>query len=67
MSLGYVLSELALFEVGYENTSLQIGADGKNRSVFHGPDARFFVSATLLLDELVVANNRRMKERAAWE
>jgi hypothetical protein len=67
LSLGYVLSGLALFEVGYENTAPQVGEDGENRSVFHSTGAKVFVSTTLLLDELFLAQRRATEEGAAGD
>ena len=51
-------SELALnapkpltFSVGYQNVTLQVGPNGERRNVLYSPDARFFASIALQLDQ----------------
>ncbi len=50
LSLSYALAKLVIVEVGYDNTSPSIGENGQDRPIFHGPDALFYVTSTLLLD-----------------
>jgi hypothetical protein len=56
-------SELALnapkpftFSIGYQNVSLQLGPDGQRRNVLYSPDARFFASVALQLDQVYDAS-----------
>lgn len=65
LSLGYEAANTVWFELGYDNTSLRIGEDGQNRSVFYSSDAQIYLSATLLVDA-AVENLRRMQTRG-WQ
>jgi hypothetical protein len=39
------------FSVGYENVTLQLGEGGERRNMLYSPDARFFASVILHLDQ----------------
>lgn len=38
--------------LAYENLSPQLGPDSQRRNIFYSPEARFFLGASLALDEL---------------
>lgn len=60
LGLSYSLTDYLSMDAAYTNLSGQLGADGQRRSVFHSPDARFGISATLSLDVVyqALANGR---------
>ena len=51
--------------VGYTNLSEQIGPDGRRRSVFYSPDARFYAQVNVGLDQLYGAATHRPKPHVA--
>jgi len=51
--------------VGYLNLSPQIGPDGRRRSVFYSPDARFYAQVSVGLDQLYGAAVHRPKPHLA--
>jgi hypothetical protein len=50
--LGYEFGKFAV-AVGYANLALQLGPDGKRRSPFYSPDARFYLTLSANLDKIV--------------
>ncbi|XXX81003.1 hypothetical protein WMF30_19795 [Sorangium sp. So ce134] len=50
VSLSYPVFEVVDLTLGYNNTNLQIGLDGRRRSFFYSPEAQFYLDITANLD-----------------
>ncbi|WP_437614848.1 hypothetical protein WMF20_16685 [Sorangium sp. So ce834] len=50
VSLNYPIFEVVDLTLGYNNTNLQLGLDGKRRSFFYSPPAQFYLDITANLD-----------------
>jgi hypothetical protein len=61
------LSDVVGLSVGYSNVTAQLGPDGRRRSVFYSPDARFYAQLTIGLDQLygAVASRGSTRSRAS--
>lgn len=55
------LSRVLGLSVGYVNLSTQLAPDGRRRSVFYSPDARFFAQLNIGLDQLYVGASEGAK------
>jgi hypothetical protein len=51
------LSEMLEIGLGYENIASELGTNGQRRSVFYSPDAMFYLSLSLRLDEVYLRAN----------
>ncbi len=49
---GSLLDDMLTLSLGYEHITGQLGPDGRRRSLFYGPDAKFYLAADLVLDKL---------------
>lgn len=52
VSLNYTVANLVQLGLGYNNTTSQLGPDGRRRSMFYSPDAQFYLSAFVFLDSI---------------
>jgi len=53
------LSDVVGLSFGYSNLSAQIAPDGRRRSVFYSPDARFYAQLNIGLDQLYLGVSPR--------
>jgi hypothetical protein len=49
--LGFQVKQMLELGIGYENITGQLREDGRRRNFFYSPDAKFYLSAELILDK----------------
>ena len=59
------LSDTLGLSVGYANLTAQLGPDGRRRSVFYSPDARFYATLNIGLDHLYSSVSHRPQQNAS--
>ncbi|WP_437658515.1 hypothetical protein [Sorangium sp. So ce1182] len=66
VSLSYPATDVAWFELGYDNTTSTLGQDGQRRSMFYSREAQLYLSMTLFLDSLyAIATAPSAEQRSA--
>lgn len=58
------LTDVLGLSVGYANLTAQLGPDGRRRSVFYSPDARFYATLSVSLDHAYSGITRRDAQTA---
>ena len=59
------LTDTLELTVGYANLATQLAPDGRRRSVFYSPDARFYLTLNVYLDHLFVALSPGTRQSAS--
>lgn len=59
------LTDVLELTVGYANLATQLGPDGRRRSAFYSPDARFYLTLNVYLDQLYVGLSPGARQNAS--
>ncbi len=53
VSFSYLIYDTVRLDLGYVNTSGELGEDGKRRSIFFSPDATFYGNVAIYIDNII--------------
>jgi len=59
------LTDTLELTVGYANLATQLAPDGQRRNILYSPDARFYLTLNVYLDQLYVALSRDKRQSAS--